>query len=157
GFLLGLGSNVRCPGRRKRCDRSGSHWVRREPDGVHGVPALPTRHRLTYCVLPVLVARRRVRHFIIVKLVHPAALRLDSPVRGLPRYPGAPVEAAALATRRAFAALVTLCVEEQASLLLLAGDLVDAYGRDHKTGLFFVREMLRLREAGVLVYSVRGN
>src|SRR5882724_10447550 len=92
-----------------------------------------------------------------VKFVHAADLHLDSPIRNLPRYDGAPVEAASGATRRALGKLVTLCIEEQASMLLLSGDLVDAHGRDYKTGLFFVRDMLRLREAGIPVFSVRGN
>ncbi len=92
-----------------------------------------------------------------MKFVHAADLHLDSPIRNLPRYDGAPVEAARGATRSALSRLVTLCVDEGVSMLLLAGDLVDAHGRDYKTGLFFVREMLRLRDSGILVFSVRGN
>src|SRR4051812_43429556 len=92
-------------------------------------------------------------------IVHASDVHLDSPLRGLPEYPESPppIDAFRLATRRALTELVTLCVREGATLLLLAGDLVDASGRDHKTGLFFVEEMLRLREAGILVFSIRGN
>jgi DNA repair protein SbcD/Mre11 len=91
-----------------------------------------------------------------VKFVHAADVHLDSPLYGLLRHEGAPGGAMG-ATRRALAALVTLCIEEQASFLLLGGDLVDATGRDYKTGLFFVQEMLRLRDADIPVFSVRGN
>jgi exonuclease SbcD len=90
-------------------------------------------------------------------IVHASDLHLDSPLRGLPDYPESPVDAFRLATRRALRELVTLCIEERAAILLLAGDLVDASGRDHKTGLFFVEQMLRLREAGIVVFSIRGN
>jgi len=92
-----------------------------------------------------------------VKFVHAADLHIDSPIRNLPGYDGAPVDAAIGATRRALQGLVTLCVEERASFLLLSGDIVDAHHRDHKTGLFFVREMLKLRDAGIVVFFVRGN
>ncbi|HEX7669997.1 MAG TPA: DNA repair exonuclease, partial [Polyangiaceae bacterium] len=99
----------------------------------------------------------RVRR-VDMLIVHASDVHLDSPLRGLPEYPESPpLEAFRLATRRALTELVTLCIREQASLLLLAGDLVDASGRDHKTGLFFVEEMLRLREAGIPVFSIRGN
>jgi DNA repair protein SbcD/Mre11 len=92
-----------------------------------------------------------------VKLVHAADLHLDCPVRGLERYPGAPVRSACCATRRALSALVEITIAERAALLLLSGDLVDANARYHQTGLFLVREMLRLRDAGIRVFSVRGN
>jgi DNA repair protein SbcD/Mre11 len=92
-----------------------------------------------------------------MKLVHAADLHLDSPLYGLVRYSGAPVARAAWATRRALERLVTLCIDEHADLLLLAGDLFDATLRDHKAGLFFVSQMLRLREHGIRVLSVRGN
>lgn len=92
-----------------------------------------------------------------MNFVHAADLHIDSPVRGLARYPGAPVELAHGATRRALVALVDLCIEERVAFLVLAGDLFDAYERDFKSGLFFVREMMRLRDHGIRVFSVRGN
>jgi DNA repair exonuclease SbcCD nuclease subunit len=92
-----------------------------------------------------------------MKIVHASDLHLDSPLRGLPRYRGAPLEAFRGATRAALRKLVSLCLEEGAVLLLLAGDLVDGSGRDYKTGLFLVDELLRLRERGIKVVWVRGN
>jgi len=58
-----------------------------------------------------------------VKFVHAADLHIDSPLRGLTRYEGAPVERARRATREAFERIVGLCLEEQAHFLVLAGDV----------------------------------
>ena len=92
-----------------------------------------------------------------MKIVHAADLHLDSPMRGLEYYAGAPVERLRGATRVAMQRLVDLCLEEKASLLLLAGDLFDGPWRDYSTGLFFLSELGRLRDAGTRVVSVRGN
>lgn len=93
----------------------------------------------------------------VVKLVHAADIHLDSPLRGLERYPGAPVDAMRGATRRALENLVLLCEEERAHLLLIAGDLYDGDWQDYGTGLFFAQQMARLRDLGVRVLLVRGN
>lgn len=92
-----------------------------------------------------------------MKFVHAADLHLDSPLRGLPAYEGAPVDEVRGATRRALENLVELCVEESAALLVIAGDLYDGDWKDYSTGLFFVQQMARLRDAGVHVAWVRGN
>jgi DNA repair exonuclease SbcCD nuclease subunit len=91
------------------------------------------------------------------KLVHAADLHLDSPLVGLARYEGAPVSEVRGATRRALENLVNLCLEEDAKLLLLAGDLYDGDWRDYATGLFFAAQMARLRETGTQVVWIRGN
>jgi DNA repair exonuclease SbcCD nuclease subunit len=52
---------------------------------------------------------------------------------------------------------VELCIQEQARLLVLAGDLFDDDWRDYSTGLFFLKQMKRLREAEVEVVWIRGN
>jgi len=92
-----------------------------------------------------------------MKFVHAADLHLDSPLRGLGRYEGAPVEQIRGATRRALANLVSLCVDEHVELLLIAGDLYDDDWRDYSTGLFFTAQMAELAEAGVRVVWIRGN
>ena len=92
-----------------------------------------------------------------VRIVHAADIHLDSPLHGLERYPGAPVEALRGATRRALANLVTLCLDEGAQALLIAGDLYDGDWQDYGTGLFFARQMGRLCDAGVRVLVVQGN
>jgi len=92
-----------------------------------------------------------------MKLVHAADLHLDSPLRGLERYEGAPVDAIRGATRRALENLVELCLGEAVDLVLIAGDLYDGNWRDYSTGLFFAAQMSRLREAAIPVVLVRGN
>jgi len=92
-----------------------------------------------------------------MKFVHAADIHLDSPLRGLERYDGAPVETIRQAPRSALENLVELCLAEQVDLLLLAGDLFDGEWKDYNTGLFFTRQMARLREAGIPVVSIRGN
>jgi DNA repair exonuclease SbcCD nuclease subunit len=91
------------------------------------------------------------------KLVHAADLHIDSPLRGLSRYEGAPVAELRSATRRALTNLVELCLEEDAKLLLIAGDLYDGEWRDYSTGLFLSAELARLREIACEVVWIRGN
>lgn len=92
-----------------------------------------------------------------MKLVHAADLHVDSPMTGLSRYEGAPVERLRGATRRAFEGLVDLCLREQARFLVLAGDVFDDDWRDMNTGLWFLKTLGRLREVGTDVVLVRGN
>ncbi len=92
-----------------------------------------------------------------MKIIHAADIHLDSPMLGLERYEGAPVDLLRGATRRAFSRLIDLCLEERASLLLLAGDLFDGDWKDYGTGLFFLAELGRLAEANVRVVMLRGN
>jgi DNA repair exonuclease SbcCD nuclease subunit len=92
-----------------------------------------------------------------LRFVHASDLHVDSPLLGLARYPGAPVDLLRQATRRALSNLVRLCEEEDVQLLLLAGDLFDGEWRDYNTGLFFAAEMARLKRAGVRVITIRGN
>ncbi|MSP24556.1 MAG: DNA repair exonuclease [Myxococcales bacterium] len=92
-----------------------------------------------------------------MKFVHAADLHIDSPMRGLEQYEGAPLDTMRGATRRALENLVALCIDEDAKLLLLAGDLFDGDWKDYATGLFFRGQMVRLRDAGVEVVWVRGN
>lgn len=90
-------------------------------------------------------------------IVHAADLHVDSPMRGLSRYEGAPVDVMRGATREALRNLVDLCLEEEAALLLLAGDVFDGDWRDYNTGVFFASELSRLRQADVSVVMLRGN
>jgi DNA repair exonuclease SbcCD nuclease subunit len=92
-----------------------------------------------------------------MKFVHAADLHIDSPLKGLGAYDGAPVDRVREATRRALSNLVQLCLDERAAFLVLAGDVFDGEWKDFNTGLFFVRELNRLRDAGTRVYLVRGN
>lgn len=89
--------------------------------------------------------------------LHAADIHLDSPLRGLERYAGAPVGEIRGATRQALENLVDLALEEQVAFVLIAGDLYDGDWKDYNTGLFFNAQMLRLRQAGIPVYVVTGN
>ena len=92
-----------------------------------------------------------------MRFLHAADIHLDSPLRGLERYEGAPVEEIRSATRRAFDNLVELATEEEVDFVLLVGDLYDGDWKDYNTGLYFVERMGRLREAGIRVFIVAGN
>jgi exonuclease SbcD len=89
--------------------------------------------------------------------LHAADLHLDSPLRGLARYEGAPVDEIRGATRRALENLVDLAIERDVDFVLIAGDLYDGDWKDHNTGLFFVAQMVRLRTAHIPVIAIRGN
>jgi DNA repair exonuclease SbcCD nuclease subunit len=92
-----------------------------------------------------------------MKALHAADIHLDSPLRGLALYEEAPVSELRSATRRAFDGLVDLAIEEQVALLLLAGDIFDGDWAHYATGAHFVRQMLRLQEAGIAVVAIAGN
>jgi exonuclease SbcD len=91
------------------------------------------------------------------RFIHAADIHLDSPLRGLERYEGAPLDEIRGATRRAFENLTELAIEEDVAFVLIAGDLYDGDWKDHNTGLFFARQMARLREAGVDAFIAAGN
>ena len=89
--------------------------------------------------------------------LHAADLHVDSPLRGLDAYPGAPVDSLRGATRQALVRLVHLAIERRVDFVLLAGDIYDGNWADFRTGLFFREQMLRLRRVGILVFVVKGN
>ncbi|MBA3315762.1 MAG: DNA repair exonuclease [Planctomycetota bacterium] len=91
------------------------------------------------------------------KFLHAADLHLDSPLRGLDRYEGAPVDAIRQATRKALENLVELAISEGVAFVLIAGDVYDGKWKDHNTGQFFARQMHKLDEAGIDVFLIRGN
>lgn len=91
------------------------------------------------------------------KFLHAADIHLDSPMRGLNRYEGAPAAECRGATRRALENLVSLALAENVAFVLIVGDLYDGDWFDYNTGLFFSGQMVRLRDAGIAVYLVRGN
>ena len=91
------------------------------------------------------------------KFIHTADIHLDSPLRGLQRYEGAPVEEIRQATRRALENPVELAIDQSVAFVLIAGDLYDGDWKEFRTGLFFVTQMARLREASIPVLIVAGN
>ncbi|MDR5743856.1 DNA repair exonuclease [Caballeronia sp. LZ029] len=92
-----------------------------------------------------------------MRFIHAADIHLDSPLHGLSAYADAPADMLRSATREAFSKLVSAAVDEQVDFMVIAGDLYDGTWRDHNTGIFFCREMGRLRRAGIPVYVLFGN
>ena len=92
-----------------------------------------------------------------MKFIHTADLHLDSPLRGLSLYADAPAERLRTATRDAFHNLVTQAIDEQVDFMVIAGDVYDGDWKDFNTGLFFIRQMGRLRNSGIPVYLLYGN
>lgn len=92
-----------------------------------------------------------------MKFVHAADIHLDSPLRGLERYEGAPVEEIRGATRQALENLIQLCLSEEVDFLLIAGDVYDGDWKDYNTGLFLISQLARLTCNGIRVALVRGN
>lgn len=92
-----------------------------------------------------------------MRFLHAADLHIDSPLRGLDRYEGAPVDDVRGATRRAFENLISTSLRERVDLVVIGGDLYDGDWPDHNTGLFFVKGVTQLAEEGIPVAIVRGN
>jgi DNA repair exonuclease SbcCD nuclease subunit len=92
-----------------------------------------------------------------MRFLHCADIHLDSPLRGLERYEGAPVEEVRGATRRAFENMVEYALRERVDFVVIAGDLYDGDWPDFNTGLFFAKGMAQLGESGIAVYVLRGN
>jgi DNA repair exonuclease SbcCD nuclease subunit len=93
----------------------------------------------------------------VVKILHAADLHIDSPLRGLAQYEGAPWEQLRQAPRDALRNLVNEAIDEGVDLALFAGDIYDGSWKDFNTGLFFSAEIARLTEAGVAVVVLAGN
>lgn len=91
------------------------------------------------------------------RFIHAADIHLDSPLRGLERYEGAPAEQIRAGSRRALERLVSLALSERVDFLLIAGDIYDGNWPDHNTGLFFVKQMARLAEQEIPVILISGN
>ena len=92
-----------------------------------------------------------------IRFIHCADIHLDSKLRGLEKYEGAPVEELRGATRVALQSLVDFAIESKVSLVLISGDVYDGDWRDFNTGLYFSRMMGILRDAGIRVVIVAGN
>lgn len=92
-----------------------------------------------------------------LRVLHTADLHVDSPMRGLVQYDGAPIDEIRSVTRSALRALVTEAIDRQVHLVLVAGDLYDGSWRDYNTGLFVVSQLAELHDANIPVVIVLGN
>ncbi len=91
------------------------------------------------------------------RFLHAADIHLDSPLHGLSRYEGLPVEEIRSATRMAFDNLVQFAIDEAVDFVLIAGDLFDGDWRDMGTGLYFARAMGLLDQKGIPAFIIAGN
>lgn len=92
-----------------------------------------------------------------MRFIHAADIHLDSPLRGLEAYPGAPAERLRIATRQAFDRVVDLCLEERVDFLIVAGDLFDTEVKDFHAALAAATQLRRLDQANIPVYLILGN
>jgi exonuclease SbcD len=92
-----------------------------------------------------------------MRFLHASDLHIDSPLRGLDRYDGDPLERLRTATRAALERLVDRALSEPVDFVLFAGDIYDRDWQDFHTGLYFREQMVRLGRAGIRVFIVQGN
>lgn len=92
-----------------------------------------------------------------MRFIHASDLHIDSPLRGLDRYDGAPVERLRSATRSALERLVDKALDDSVDFVLLSGDVYDRDWQDFRTGLFFREQMVRLGRGDIRVFIVQGN
>jgi DNA repair exonuclease SbcCD nuclease subunit len=93
----------------------------------------------------------------VFRFIHAADIHLDSPLRGLARYEGVPLDEVRGATRAAFDKLVQFAIDESVDFVVIAGDVFDGDWRDMGTGLHFTRALTRLGRAGIPVFFLGGN
>ena len=91
------------------------------------------------------------------RFVHTADVHLDSPLRTLALREAALADLIGGATRRAFTAIVDLCLAERVDALLIAGDLYDGDQTSMKTARFLADQLRRLHEAAIPTFVIRGN
>jgi DNA repair protein SbcD/Mre11 len=91
------------------------------------------------------------------RFVHTADIHLDSPLATLALRDPELADLIGGATRKAFVAVIDLCLSEQVDALVIAGDLYDGEQTSMKTARFLVDQLRRVHEAGVKTFIIRGN
>ncbi len=92
-----------------------------------------------------------------MQFLHAADIHLDSPLKGLPEYSGAPVDKIRNATRQALRNMIDLAIKREVDFVLIAGDLYDGDWKSYDTGLVFREQMARLSKEEIGVFIVLGN
>lgn len=92
-----------------------------------------------------------------MRILHAADLHIDSPMRGLTRYEGAPVDQMRGSTRLAVQELVRVAIDEGVAAVTIGGDVFDGDWPDVNTGLWWNKQLDELTSAGVEVFIVHGN
>lgn len=91
------------------------------------------------------------------RFLHTADIHLDSPLHGLARYEGVPLDEVRGATRAAFDSMIQFALDEAVDFVVIAGDLYDGDWRDMGTGLYFANTIGRLSRADIPVFILQGN
>jgi DNA repair protein SbcD/Mre11 len=89
--------------------------------------------------------------------VHAADLHIGSPFKGVTAQSPAIAQELRDATLKAFENIINLCIESQASFLVLAGDVYDGADRSIQAQLAFLEGLNKLSEAGISTYIAHGN
>jgi exonuclease SbcD len=92
-----------------------------------------------------------------MKFVHAADLHLDSPLLALSRQEPRQVERMRRATRETFERLIDLCIDQEAALLVLAGDLYDHDCPNMQIAVFLRNQLRRLEQKGIRTVIIKGN
>lgn len=92
-----------------------------------------------------------------VRFVHAADLHLAAPFKGVDATDPRVRDALVAAPYRALDAIVSLCIEERVDFLVVAGDLYNAEEVPYRAEAAFRDACVKLAEAGIAVYVVRGN
>lgn len=91
------------------------------------------------------------------RFIHCADLHIDSPLHGLrkidPRY----AAWIRTATRQAFTRLVDMAINDKVDFVVVAGDLFDDDWKSADTGIFVSRQLTKLTEARIPVFTITGN
>lgn len=93
----------------------------------------------------------------MVRIIHTADIHLDSPLRSLALRDPTLSEAVEAATRVAFEKIIDTAVEEQATAVMICGDLFDGKQRSARTAVFLTSQLDRLRAANIRVFYIKGN
>lgn len=101
--------------------------------------------------------QNRPRRDLTFRFVHTADLHLDSPLVALSLRDPDLAESLGVATRTALSRIVDLCIDEGVHALLIAGDLWDGSQTSAKTPGFLKQELMRLDQAGIRCFIIRGN
>ena len=91
------------------------------------------------------------------KFLHAADIHLDSPLIGLTKHEGMPVEKIRQATRKALKNMVLFAINQKVDFVLLAGDIYDGDWQDFNTGRFFALQMDELQKNDIKVFIINGN
>jgi len=91
------------------------------------------------------------------RFIHTADLHLDAPLKAIALRDPDLAQQVGVASRHALSRIIDLCIEEEVAFLLIAGDLWDGDYSSTRTPRFLKQELMRLNEAGIGCYIIRGN